>query len=1716
MKKFLLLFCFISSLFIAKAQPFGNEWIDPLQRHYKIEVSQDGIYRIPFSTLNNSIPNFSSLNQNTLVLYHNGEKVPLYVSTTNTTLGTNDYIEFYGKRNTGHIDSLLYRSADDQINPTYSLFTNTSVYYLTTNNLPNNPRLRDTPNVLSNLPPKEDYFMYLSQVNYPNGMYYAGKYYSVGATETYKSIYDVGEGYTDNAYFSYIFNNPTPALYTQGPSTAIFRTIYANNSAYEQHEVSILINNQKAYPAGSLTQNATGFQLNHVETAVPLSLLNSGNNSVQYIDNGNGISSQKNVVGALSLEYPRYFDFGNASQFYFQIDASNSSKYLEINNFDAQGTQPLLYDLTNGLVYRSVQPPGTLPLKFKIDPSLQKREMFLRADNSGGYNTVNSLTPINFVDYSMVTNQGEYFIITNSALFDDGTASHTNWVEEYRKYRDNNDNPVSGKYTQARIVDVEVLYDQFGYGIRKSPLAIRNFINYMSKDAGIAIKLKYAFLIGKGREARDYRGGGNAYTQCLVPTFGYPGSDNLLAASRTSDTTCAAVGRLAVANGTQIRDYLNKIKTYEDSQDVYVCNQDIPSKDWQKQILHFSGGTTGTEQFLFRYYVENYRYKAIDTFWGANVTTFSKTTNDPISVTQSEAIKNKINEGVSWITFFGHSATGAFDFSIDEPENYTNYGKYPILLSNGCFSGFIHDANPGYSERFVLQPDKGVIAFMATSSLSVSSGLNNFSDQLYRSTCVRTYNQTLGKAIQNTLSVMFQNPIDDYTAEVAYEMTLHGDPGLKPNQYPKPDYAIDASSVYTTPSTVAPGIDSFDVNIIVTNLGKAIKDSFAVNLKRTIFDASGNPAYYYYTKNMPAPYYKDTIAFKIPVNISTLGYGQNLFEPTIDAGSEIDEMGECNNSLTAPFSTYIQNDDIIPIYPYEFAIVPKRGVTLKASTVNPFAPLRSYRLQLDTSELFTSPIAETVVTQIGGVVHWTTDTSFYDTPQYKDSTVYYWRVKKDSVGALWHYSSFIYLRNEYPGWNQSHYFQYKKDEYQNVDLDTDRVFKFPNSLNQIHVRTGKANAVGGNVDYATLGWDYNNYNEYRFRMGGCGYAGGGLTFAVIDSLSGKPWTSFNFNGDNFGDQFGNVHCSNKGNQHGFDFTTTGTNGLFSIPWSAVINNFIDAIPDGSFVLMYSVNNPPYTSWDSTLVAALGKLGFVSQQFTSGAINGQLVYFTQKGNINYNPFYANSSGSLSIIDTSFTFFGKWYQGEFISPKIGPAVEWRSVHWVKQTLEGSGLKNDKDSLDIIGVRVNGTDTVLMTTGAENNLFYGGGPVIDPIEYPYLRLRLHTFDDSLRTPTQLYYWRVLYKKPPEAAINPAAHLVFTDQVNEGGNLHLEIALENVSEVNMDSILTKYTIRDASLNVYNSYIRHDKLDSFSTMIMVLDRNINGSNYSGTNKLIIEANPDNDQIEQYHFNNIAELDFSSIGDKINPLLDVTFDNQHILNGDIVSAKPNIMIMLKDENKYLALDTSSLIDVYIKYPGAAEPTKMVYDNVVMKFYPADAAALAQGNKAQVELKPVFTIDGTYELLVKDRDRSGNNSATNDATYQGTNPATFFDYKISFEVITKPMVTNVLNYPNPFTTSTKFVFTITGSEVPDFMKIQIMTIKGTVVKEIFKDELGPLHIGRNITEYAWDGRDQYGDLLANGIYFYHVSTRLDDKQMDQMGMSYDKFFKKGFGKMAIIR
>ena len=80
----------------------------------------------------------------------------------------------------------------------------------------------------------------------------------------------------------------------------------------------------------------------------------------------------------------------------------------------------------------------------------------------------------------------------------------------------------------------------------------------------------------------------------------------------------------------------------------------------------------------------------------------------------------------------------------------------------------------------------------------------------------------------------------------------------------------------------------------------------------------------------------------------------------------------------------------------------------------------------------------------------------------------------------------------------------------------------------------------------------------------------------------------------------------------------------------------------------------------------------------------------------------------------------------------------------------------------------------------------------------------------------------------------------------------------------------------------------------------------------------------------------------------------------------------------------------------------------------------------------------------------------------------------------------------------------------------MTITGKLVKVINLAQIENIHIGRNITQYAWDGKDMYGDQLANGVYFYRVISSINGEQIEKRPTGTDKFFTKQFGKMYIMR
>lgn len=89
-----------------------------------------------------------------------------------------------------------------------------------------------------------------------------------------------------------------------------------------------------------------------------------------------------------------------------------------------------------------------------------------------------------------------------------------------------------------------------------------------------------------------------------------------------------------------------------------------------------------------------------------------------------------------------------------------------------------------------------------------------------------------------------------------------------------------------------------------------------------------------------------------------------------------------------------------------------------------------------------------------------------------------------------------------------------------------------------------------------------------------------------------------------------------------------------------------------------------------------------------------------------------------------------------------------------------------------------------------------------------------------------------------------------------------------------------------------------------------------------------------------------------------------------------------------------------------------------------------------------------------------------------------------------------------------------------MVISIYTVTGKLVREITSAELGDIHIGTNRTTFKWNGTDEYGNKLANGVYLYKVHTENSaGKQYERFDLSVSdesKFFKNGFGKMVILR
>lgn len=1721
MIKTLLILIFALVSFVSFSQTYGNEWINYNQKYYKFKVYRDGIYKIDYALLENAGIDMNAFTPANMQLFGKEKEQPIYiVDGGDNSFDAGDYFLFYAEHNDGWLDSLLYEDPNTIGNPNYSLYNDTICYFFTWNNQNSgNKRFLIENDQNYNAYTPAPYWLSEIKVGYASE-------YNEGASRipsySYStSKFTAGEGWTSGyqngaTSLRTLAVNPVTSSPYVGPGAPLvkFKGLSVSNSDAQTNGAPG--NHHFTWTIGSTVLHDeiyTGYDQRIVTKTFSPSLLTDGTTPLALnIIPDLGVATDYQAVSAYNLIYPKQTTLNGAAKETFYIENSTASR-IRIDIANANLNSPVLFVF--GEIPKMVlmtNNAGIWQASISRNPISTTQKAILSSTSE--FLAVSGFSPVSpsgyFKNYANVNAERALIMVYNQKL---DTATN-----EYAAYRSGN-----GGFHNVILANVEELYLQYGGGIPTHIMGIRRFSHQLynqANDKPIAL-----FLIGKGiREANTNesiygvgtRRNTATYAASLVPSFGYPSSDIMITAGLEGTILDPLIptGRISVRTNTDLRNYLEKVKTYEEEQNQFSI-YNSQNKDWQKQILHFSGGSNAAQQEQFFTYMEGMRNTIEDSLFAGNVTTFRKLTSDPFNPAQTSEMRDRIADGVSIMNFFGHASAQGFDINIDEPALWGNTGKYPVVIGNGCLNGNIFQPFDVASIRYLNEINLGAIAFISPVNYGFDFHLNLYSSELYRNFSYKDYGGNLSHQMQKTIQELqignpdYPNYNNIYYHIALTQMNLNGDPLLKVNWHAKPEIELTAENITFLPETIDLQTDSIEMRIVIKNLGQSIVDSVLVEVVRdfpfTTIDST-------YTLFIPRLNYTDTLRFMMPVQ-ANIGVGLNNFSVKVDIPSTYEEQFDetSNNQITK--TLFIKLDGIVPVYPYEFAVVPRDSVAVKGSTIDPIAAYKNYRFELDTTDLFNSPQKRIAsVSGLGGIKtvlpsQWKNTNGQSFPLVCEDSTVYFWRCSVDSSVLFWRESSFQYIPGK-AGWGQDHFFQFKNNDFYGVQYDrTNRLRNFDSVYHSI-----KCNVYDNATGLLEVASTNFLIDEQQKEYGFC-FLNPSLHAVVIDPVNFKTWLTRHPNTPaNLSHYFGNINdngsCRNRSEGY-FIFRQNSASQL------AGFQTMMSSVPEDYYILVYTARYAEYDNWNTyapqlseTMYQTFANLG--SDSIIPGRSNRAFIFFTQKGHPEKSKeILARNSGDY--ISLGAVMSGRKEEGNEFSPFIGPAQKWETVYWKQDPLENPTLDTTKLLIKLYDAQQNWVlDYEYEFTRKDSLLNINS--FIPATQYPYIRLQAN-YKDSLYTPAQVDRWHVLYQPIPEAAIDGSTAYTWlpVDSINQGQDIKFAVDILNISDYPMDSLLVRYWVQGSNQQIIPiPYLRQDSL----RVSGVLRDTITFSTASmpGINSLWMEVNPYingsvfiTDQPEQYHFNNLLQLPFYVKGDDLNPILDVTFDGMHILNGDIVNPNSEISISLKDDNPYLVMDNDSdttLFGIFLTSPDGVQKRIPFMDgqgNNVMQWIPAEG----QYKRFKILYPAAFEQNGTYTLLVQGTDRSGNISGD-------------LEYRISFEVIHESSISYLMNYPNPFSTSTRFVFTLTGSSVPDEMIIQIMTVTGKVVREITEDEIGPMRIGRNVSEYAWDGRDEFGDPLANGVYLYRVLTQIKGEDIKHRESGADQYFKKEFGKMYLMR
>lgn len=239
-----------------------------------------------------------------------------------------------------------------------------------------------------------------------------------------------------------------------------------------------------------------------------------------------------------------------------------------------------------------------------------------------------------------------------------------------------------------------------------------------------------------------------------------------------------------------------------------------------------------------------------------------------------------------------------------------------------------------------------------------------------------------------------------------------------------------------------------------------------------------------------------------------------------------------------------------------------------------------------------------------------------------------------------------------------------------------------------------------------------------------------------------------------------------------------------------------------------------------------------------------------------------------------------------------------------------------------------------------------------------------------------------------------------------------------------------------------------------------------GEGKISLYALKDGQIVDDYAGANtsikIGGINNNAAEDNKAPEIKLYMNDESFVYGGMTNASPLFLAVLEDEN---GINTAS---------GIGHDMIAILDGdhnnpiIVNEFYETEPNNFRKGYVKYPfkDLEP-----GVHNIVFKAWD-SYNNMGTAEIQFVVTD-----NQGISLK--------NILNYPNPFIDYTEFWFEHNKPMEPLQVQVQILSVAGRIVKTINQTIVNE---GFNSRDIQWDGKDDFGNKVAKGVYIYKLKVK----------------------------